>query len=254
MKFYGKVKVKKVEFMTEDAFKMVVDRPNDMVIEPGQFFMIKNVELHPLLNRPISVSSYNETEIEFGIKIVGTGTENFSKLRVDDEIFLMGALGNGFDLKKEYKKVLLVGGGIGVEPLKGAAMELNKMGIFTKMFLGFNNECFDIDIFKKIANEVITFSEAENKADFIGYPTDILNDELSKSDYDAVFTCGPKILMKKVNEISKANNVETQLLLEERMACGIGACLGCTCETVNGYKKVCEDGPMFYGNEVNLNE
>jgi dihydroorotate dehydrogenase electron transfer subunit len=101
---------------------------------------------------------------------------------------------------------------------------------------------------------LLTFSEKESEGDYLGYPTDELESILSKNTFDAVFTCGPGILMDKVNNISKVYNVETQLLMEEKMACGIGACLGCTCETKNGYKKVCTDGPMFYGAEVSFNE
>jgi dihydroorotate dehydrogenase electron transfer subunit len=250
MKFNGKVKINKIEFMTNDTFKMTVVKPEGIDIKAGQFFMIKNIGLYPLLNRPISVSFFTKEKIEFGIKIAGKETKNMSKLNKGDEIYLLGPLGNGFELKEKYNKVLLVGGGIGIEPLKAAAMELEKINIETKSFLGFKNECFDIKEFKNFSDEVITFSEEENVGDFVGYPTDKLIEEFEKIKYDAVFTCGPKILMDKTNEICKSYNIEVQLLLEEKMACGIGACLGCTCKTVDGYKKVCKDGPMFYGNEV----
>ncbi len=254
MKYNGKVKIKKNIFMTNDTFKMTVFKPENIEVKAGQFFMIKNTGLYPLLNRPISVSSFNKEEIEFGIKIVGVETRNMSQLKSGDEIYILGPLGNGFELKESYSNVLLIGGGIGIEPLKGAAKELKSRNIKTKLFLGYRDECFDIEEFRKISDEVITFSEKENEGDFLGYPTDKLMEEFENFRYDAVLVCGPKILMAKTNEICKKYNVETQLLLEEKMACGIGACLGCTCKTTNGFKKVCKDGPMFYGAEVNLDE
>lgn len=254
MKYNGKVKVEQIEFMLDEVYKIRVKRPKDLNIKSGQFFMIKNTGNYPLLNRPISVSKYDNHYIEFGIKKVGIETRNISELKKNDELYLLGPLGNGFDIKKDYKKILLIGGGIGVEPLKAAAMELKEEGIKVKMVLGFRDKAFDLNDFKDFSDELVVYSEKENFGDFQGYPTDGLDRILNEENYDCVFTCGPEILMKKVNEITKKYNLETQLLLEEKMACGIGACLGCTCETKDGYKKVCNDGPMFYGNEVMFNE
>lgn len=250
MKYNGNVKVISKEFIKEDIYRLTVKRPRNIEIKAGQFFMIKTISKYPLLNRPISVSRYSESEIEFTIKIVGKETKKMSLLTKGDSVYLLGPSGNGFEFKDTFKNVLIVGGGIGIEPLKSAAMELDRKNINTTAFLGFRDEGFDIEILKRMINNVIIFSEVENKGDYKGYPTDLLSKELSDNRYDAVFTCGPSILMNKVNDICKNNNVEVQMLLEEKMACGIGACLGCTCDTKTGYKKVCTDGPMFYGSEV----
>jgi dihydroorotate dehydrogenase electron transfer subunit len=253
-KINGNYQVLSNERLTEDVYKLVVKKPKALEIKPGQFFMIKSINKYPLLNRPISISGFTDETVEFGIKKVGVETNHMSELEVGEKIYLLGPLGNGFDIKESYEKVLLIGGGIGIEPLKGALKVLTDGKIQTTTLLGFRDECFDLEDFKKYNGKVITFSEKESKGDYLGYPTDQLEKMLSEEKYDAVFTCGPEILMSKVNDISEVYNVETQLLLEEKMACGIGACLGCTCETKNGYQKVCTDGPMFYGDEVTFNE
>jgi len=253
-KLNGNYSILANESLTNDVYKLVVEKPKETKIKPGQFFMIKSINTYPLLNRPISVSGFSDDAVEFGIKKVGIETNHLSELEAGEKIYLLGPLGNGFDIKETYNNVLLIGGGIGIEPLKGALQVLSSRKIQTTTMLGFKDECFDLEDFEKYSDRLITFSEKGSKGEFLGYPTDELGRILSMEKFDAVFTCGPEILMSKVKDISKVYNVETQLLLEEKMACGIGACLGCTCETKNGYKKVCTDGPMFYGDEVTFNE
>jgi dihydroorotate dehydrogenase electron transfer subunit len=253
-KINGNYKILRNESLGQDVYKLIVEKPKALEIKPGQFFMIKSINTYPLLNRPISISGFTDETVEFGIKKVGIETNHMSTLAVGEKIYLLGPLGNGFDIKESYKKVLLIGGGIGIEPLKGALKVLSNRKIQTTTMLGFKDACFDLEDFKKYSGKIVTFSEKESKGDYLGYPTDQLEKILSEEKYDAVFTCGPEILMSKVKDISEVYNVETQLLLEEKMACGIGACLGCTCETKKGYKKVCTDGPMFYGDEVTFNE
>ena len=253
-KINGNYKILANESLTEEVYQLVVEKPKEIQVKPGQFFMIKSLNDYPLLNRPISISGFTDNTVEFGIKKVGIETNHLEKLLPGEKIYLLGPLGNGFDIKKIYKKVLLIGGGVGIEPLKAALKVLSNQKIQTTTLLGFRQECFDLEDFRKYNGKIITFSEKESSGDFLGYPTDQLEKILSAEKFDAVFTCGPEILMSKVRNISDVYNVETQLLLEEKMACGIGACLGCTCETKNGYKKVCTDGPMFYGDEVSFNE
>lgn len=253
MKYNGNVKIKKIEFLTSDEYILQVNRPDHLQIKPGQFFMIKNTGSFPLLNRPISVSDYSEDIIEFGIKKVGKETKGISEMQIGDELYLLGPLGNGFDLKEKYNNVLLIGGGIGIEPLKAANRMLHAIGCKTTVLLGYRDICYDTEAFKEYSDIFYSYSEVAGQGDKKGYPTQDLEMLLSNNEYDAIFSCGPHILMEKVQSFGKVYNVETQLLLEEKMACGIGACLGCTCETKNGYKKVCADGPMFYGSEVDFN-
>ncbi|MGM0379408.1 MAG: dihydroorotate dehydrogenase electron transfer subunit [Bacillota bacterium] len=250
MKYCGSVKVISVNFSNDEVYSLKIERPKNIKLKPGQFFMIKSKNNYPLLNRPISISDYTEEVIDFGIKIVGKETKKLSTLKKGNEINIIGPLGNGFELDKNLKKVLVIGGGIGVKPLKALVKEINNKKIEIKTILGFRKKAYDKDFFEKYSNHLAIFSEKENLEENTGYPTDILDQELINGSYDLVYSCGPEILMEKVKKICEKNNIECQLLLEEKMACGIGACLGCTCKTDSGYKKVCADGPMFYGKEV----
>lgn len=254
MKYNGKINVKRVEFLAEDAYKLIVDKPKGIEPEAGQFFMMKTENQFPLLNRPISIAKVGKDSLEFVIKIVGYETKKMSLLEKSDELYLLGPLGRGFEMKKVYKKVLLIGGGIGNAPLKEAARVLKENEIETSVLLGFRNEPYDLEDYRTVASEVISFSEKDVANTMKGYPTDLLEEKLHHGEYDAVFTCGPKVLMQKVQIICKKTSVESQLLLEEKMGCGIGACLGCTISTIHGFQKVCKDGPMFYGDEVIFDE
>ncbi len=208
-------------------------------IKPGQFFMLKTLDNSFLLPRPISVNDVNGNIASFLFRLEGQGTKNISKLCVNDKIQLFGPLGNGFDTEKLKGKTAIIGGGIGVAPL----LYLTKiLGINADVYLGYKDmeNMYISEEFKIYANKIVivtedgSFGEKGFVTDFVPY-----------NKYDAVVACGPEIMMNKIMNTCIANNIKCYLSLERRMACGIGACLGCTVETKNGNKRACKDGPVF---------
>ena len=259
MKFSGTVKVLSVSFINEDTVQIVVNRPNEMSpIAPGQFFnMISNDSGYPMLRRPISVSAFTKDTIEFTIKIIGHGTKSLSKLKQGDSVDMMGPLGNGFDVKDE-KKVLVIGGGIGVAPVKCLLDILIDKNVVVDSVLGYKDHPFLQDKFVAYSRTTHIYSE-NNKQYQRGYATEGVIELLNTNNYDMIYACGPHVMLKSLAQMCREKGVEVQLLMEEKMACGIGACLVCTCKVKSDefnhkHVRVCSDGPMFYGSEVIFSE
>ncbi|QVK17560.1 dihydroorotate dehydrogenase electron transfer subunit [Mycoplasmatota bacterium] len=202
----------------------------------GQFYMLRAWDNYPLLSRPISIYDMGEGYISFLYKVVGKGTTLLSKLKVDDEINLEGPYGNGFP--KIQGKIAIVGGGMGIAPLYLAAKTIKNVDVY----LGFRDKAILVEEYKKQVDNVYV-SIGNN-----------VTDDLDVSKYDYIFTCGPKEMMKKIVEMAKESNTIVYVSMEKRMACGVGACLVCTCQTKHGNKKTCKDGPVFLGEEVFYNE
>lgn len=247
--------------INDNIHKLTIQKPSTTKdIKAGQFFNFKCGEGDfPLLRRPISVSLVKEDNIVFYINKVGKGTELLCQKNKGDYIDVLGPLGNGFDLNIQGNNILVIGGGIGVAPLLELTKQLSlKSEVEFDVMLGFKNELFMIDEFKEYTSNIIVTLEndsGENK----GYVTDFLKKNIGYKKYDYIFTCGPKPMLKEVKKIAEENNVKTQLLMEERMACGIGACLVCTCKVKRGdndwnYVRTCKEGPVFYGDEVIFDE
>lgn len=203
----------------------------------GQFYMIKIGE-YPLLRRPISIFEITDRTIKFLYRIEGEGTQLLSQRIKGEQIDIQGPYGNGFPGIEG--KIALVGGGMGVAPLYETCKKLKENSTFTvvDLYLGFSDEVFLKDQWDKIANSFFY--------DVGGYITDYID----VSKYDAVLTCGPDIMMKKLTQAGKESGVKVYVSKESRMACGIGACLSCTCKTTKGNKKTCKDGPVFLGEEI----
>lgn len=199
------------------------------------------------LGRPISVCEVNGNEITFVYAVVGKGTEEFKTLRNGDIIEIVGPLGNGFDTSKDYGKVALVGGGIGVAPLVELSKALRKNNEDIKMdfYGGYRDDVYLQDVLLKYVDE-IRLSTNSGKYGHKGFITDIL--ELSK--YDTVLCCGPSVMMEKVVSMCKEKGINVYVSMEKHMACGVGACLVCTCKTKSGNKRTCKDGPVFNGFDV----
>jgi dihydroorotate dehydrogenase electron transfer subunit len=256
MKFQGKIKIiSKIE-INKEVFSIRVERPEAIAkVKAGQFFNLKTSDYgSPMLRRPISVSGYDEKSIEFTIKILGEGTQQLSQFKVGDCIDVMGPLGNGYECSAETN-VLVIGGGIGIAPIKGLIEQLRfqNPNIKVTTILGFKEEPYLEDTFKQLSDLLYIVSEEDDRYER-GFVTAPLERVLDKQ-YQMAYACGPTPMLKAITSLFNALEVPVQLLMEEKMACGIGACLVCTCKIKEGdfgykHQRMCKDGPMFYGSEV----
>lgn len=209
---------------------------------PGQFYMLKVGNLDPLLPRPISIYDVGENEISFLYQVVGKGTEIMAEKKPGDTIEILGPLGNGF--KIEGEKVAVVGGGIGIAPLLYLCKKLKSENKYVEVFLGYRTKPYLTEEFEKIAEKVNIATE-DGSVGHKGYVTEIIG-----KDFDTLYSCGPNLMMKSIKSLNICDR--EYYSLEARMACGIGACLGCSIKTVNGMKRVCHEGPIFSKDEVIL--
>ncbi len=236
---YFETKVVGQERITDDIFVLKVER-RDAVVAAGQFFMLKCWDNELTLMRPISLFKADEHTLYFMYRVIGKGTRRLSILRTGDSIMLLGSLGTGFPVQEVWGKVALVGGGLGIPPLCQTVRELHDLGVETDVFVGYRDTPFALVDFEPYAHAIFVATEKGNEG-YRGFVTDLLKPE----DYDAVFTCGPEIMMRKVAAICDATNTPCWCSMEHRMACGIGACFGCSIRTPEGMKRVCKDGPVF---------
>ena len=208
---------------------------------PGQFLNIRIDGLY--LRRPISLCDLTEGELTIIYKTVGEGTQRLSKMKDGEKLDVLTGLGNGYDLSTAGDKPLLIGGGVGVPPLYYLAKQLRKEGKTPHVILGFNTkeEIFYETEFKALGCGV-TVTTADGSYGEKGFATDAL-----PADYSYVYTCGPEPMLRAVYRASKTSG---QYSFEERMGCGFGACMGCTCKTVTGYKRICKDGPVLRKEEI----
>lgn len=221
---------------------------------PGQFFYIKcGGNKFPLLRRPLSLcyKLEREGEIVLVYRVLGQGTEFLSTVSRGDTLDVLGPLGNGFKINGEYDEVAVVGGGIGIAPLVALADVYGKKAV---AFTGFKDEAFLLETMRRKVADIKVATE-DGSIGYKGFITDLVAEYLKDKRPDIVFACGPKPMLKKVAVLCESNSVPCQVSLEERMACGIGACLGCVCVTrdKNGNKehsRVCTEGPVFWGEEV----
>ncbi len=248
-------KVLKKTFLAEGVFSLLIEKPQEMeTVLPGHFFNLKCTKGdEPLLRRPISISFSNEKVIEFTVIQKGRGTALLSQLKEGDSLNLMGPLGNGYDLTLPVEHALVVGGGIGVAPQMELTRVLNEKGIYTKVLVGYRGEPYGLDTYFNYTDDVEIASETSIFG-YRGFVTDLVDKALTEEPFDMVYACGPQIMLEKVKEICDKHDIKVQLLMEERMACGVGACLVCTCAVEqNGEIKnlrTCKEGPVFWGHEV----
>ena len=241
------------EVIAPDIRLLTVVWPDrDHAPHAGQFFTLRawGADEAPFLSRPISVHRWNpdSSTIEFLYQVVGEGTEKIAQLKMKDTFQLTGPMGNGFDVPdilSKYKKIAVVGGGIGTAPLLLLCKELCRAGVRPDLFVGFRDTTYGMDCFVPWCRDIYAATDS-GKEGHHGLVTDLLD----VSKYDIVLTCGPMVMMRGVAKLCAAAGVPCLASLEKKMACGLGACLGCTCHTKIGPVTVCKDGPVFNAQEV----
>ena len=228
--------------LTDSVYKMVLAGDTSAITAPGQFVNIKLEGM--FLRRPISVCDYDEKTLTIVYKVVGKGTKAMSSMASGTELNILTGLGNGYDLTLSGNAPVLMGGGVGVPPMYNLAKKLLAEGKKVSVILGFNtkNEIFYEDEFKSLGCDV-TVTTVDGSYGTKGFVTT----PLAAMDYTYFYTCGPEPMLKAVY---KATTTSGQMSFEERMGCGFGACMGCSCKTLTGYKRICKDGPVMKKEEI----
>lgn len=226
--------------IARDVYKMILKGDTQYITAPGQFV---NLKLDgKFLRRPISVCDCDENTVTLIYKVVGGGTLQMSEMKVGERLDVLTGLGNGYDISRS-KKPLLIGGGVGVPPMYMLAKKLVEDNQKPTVILGFNtkDEVFFEDEFKALGIDVLV-TTVDGSYGVKGFVTDAFPD-----DYDYFYTCGPMPMFKAVNEKAVTSG---QFSFEERMGCGFGACMGCSCKTKYGSKRICKDGPVLVKEEI----
>lgn len=227
--------------LTASVYRMVLTGDTSHITGPGQFVNILLDGLY--LRRPISVCDCQGDTLTLVYKVVGKGTAQMSAMTPGQTLDVLTGLGNGYDMAKAGNRPLLLGGGVGVPPLYMLARLLREQGKAVSVVLGFNtkSEIFYEQAFKDLGCEV-TVTTADGTAGVKGFVTDAM-----PADYSYFYTCGPEPMLRAVY---KAAATSGQFSFEERMGCGFGACMGCSCKTITGYKRICKDGPVLEKEEI----
>ncbi|MBR7554912.1 dihydroorotate dehydrogenase electron transfer subunit [Allobacillus sp. GCM10007491] len=241
----------KKKFIAKDTIEFVLK--NEFIshhASPGQFLHILIDGL--TLRRPVSIADIDKSsnEVTIAFKIVGTGTKKLASYEPGQSIDVLGPLGNGFDISNTHpKKVLLIGGGIGIPPLYHLGKRLSENNVKIISILGYQTKesVFYEREFQELGDTYVVTDDGTHG--YQGLVTDVLT---KVSSFDTFYTCGPTPMLKAIKE--RLSNSDGYVSLEERMGCGIGACLACVIPTSDGegYKKICQDGPVFHAKEVNL--
>lgn len=227
--------------LTDSVYKMVLAGDTSAITAPGQFV---NIQLAgKFLRRPISVCDYDETTLTILYKVVGAGTEQMCAMVPGETLDLLTGLGNGYDLAPAGDRPVLLGGGVGVPPMYRLAKELIALGKEVTVILGFNTgrEVFYEEAFRALGCKT-RVTTVDGSRGIKGFATDALPE-----NYTYFYACGPEPMLKAVYRATKTSG---QMSFEERMGCGFGACMGCSCKTLTGYKRICKDGPVMKKEEI----
>lgn len=225
------------------VYRLGLRGDTESITAPGQFLQLQVPGF--FLRRPLSICDWEIGKITVIYKVVGEGTQALSTLEVGRELDALPGLGNGFDCESPWQRPLIVGGGVGVPPLYGLTKRLLQGGVFPTVVMGFNRreEIFMREEFEALGVPVY-LATADGSEGTRGFVTDAI---AALRDYDGFYACGPEPMLRAVAE---ACPVSGQLSFEERMACGFGACMGCSCKTKYGNKRICKDGPVLKKEEV----
>ena len=235
-------KITSNEKIARDIFKMTLAGDTSAITAPGQFVNIKLDGF--FLRRPISVCDCVGENLTLIYKTVGHGTEQMSRMAAGDELDLLTGLGNGYNTKKSGGSPLLVGGGVGVPPMYMLCRELISEGKKVTVVLGFNSkdDVFYENEFRALGADV-HIATADGTYGTKGFVTDVIKN----LQYTFFYTCGPEPMFRAMHKIMKTPG---QYSFEERMGCGFGACMGCSCKTLTGNKRICKEGPVMESEEI----
>ena len=227
--------------LTSTVYRMVLQGDTSAITAPGQFV---NIQLSGrFLRRPISVCDYDGSTLTILYKVVGGGTAQMAAMEEGQTLDILTGLGNGYDLSVSGAHPVLLGGGVGVPPIYRLAKDLLAQGKTVSVVLGFNtaSEVFYADEFRALGCDV-TVTTVDGSYGTKGFVTDALPE-----NYTYFYTCGPEPMLKAVYRAALTSG---QMSFEERMGCGFGACMGCSCKTLTGYKRICKDGPVMRKEEI----
>lgn len=230
--------------LTPAIYRMVLEGDTQYITRSGQFI---NIELEgKFLRRPISVADYDDKTVTIIYKVVGRGTDQMASMRAGEMLDILTGLGNGFSTENNAQRPLLVGGGVGVPPMYNLCKRLIAEGKKPMVIMGFNtaDEIFYYDEFQSLGAEVYC-STIDGSKGTKGFVTDVIREKSLTFDY--LYTCGPLPMLRALYD---ATEVDGEFSFEERMGCGFGACMGCSCKTKYGNKRICKDGPVLKREEI----
>lgn len=230
------------EALTSSVYRMTLSGDTSAITAPGQFV---NIRLEgKFLRRPISVCDWEDGKLTLVYKVVGHGTAQMAAMTPGENLDILTGLGNGYDLTLTGENPVLVGGGVGVPPMFGLAKHLRALGKPVQVILGFNTreEIFYEEAFKALGCTVYV-TTVDGSYGVKGFVTDAMKD----LHYSHFCACGPEPMLKA---LYKASRTSGQMSFEERMGCGFGACMGCSCKTLTGSKRICKDGPVMKKEEI----
>ncbi len=265
------VKIQSIKEISKDIFDMTFIAPDiASSAKAGQFVNVYLKDASRLLPRPISICGFDKAAgtVRIVFRIAGCGTKEMAKMREGEELKVLGPLGNGF-LDVPEKQAVLFGGGIGIPPMLGLAKQLSSKGIKVTSILGYrSNDLFLSEEFKAYGNVIIATDDGSTgfhgnvvEAVKACCSSDTPSPDAVKLDLSdtCLYACGPLPMLRGLKAFAKAENVRAQISMEERMACGIGACLACVCKTTDvdhhsnvKNKRICKDGPVFFATETDI--
>lgn len=228
--------------LTDLVYQMVLEGDTSALTASGQFV---NIQLEgKFLRRPISVCDYDQSTITLLYKVVGEGTQQMSQMTAGQTLDVLVGLGNGFDTQKSGDTPVLIGGGVGVPPMYHLCKQLIRQGKSVQVILGFNtkDEIFYEEEFKALG-ATVHITTADGSYGTKGFVTDVLK----TLSYSYFYTCGPMPMFKAIESVATTSG---QYSFEERMGCGFGACMGCSCKTKYGNKRICREGPVLEREEI----
>lgn len=235
--------IKSNEPLTSTVYRMVLEGDTSAITRAGQFV---NIRLDGFfLRRPISVCDYDDTTLTILCKVAGKGTEAMKAMLPNMQLDILTGLGNGYDTEKSGDRPLLIGGGVGVPPMYRLAKSLLAEGKTPTVILGFNTraEAFYITEFERLGLTTLV-ATADGSLGIKGFVTDVVK---TLTDYTYFYTCGPEPMLRALSQVTLTSG---QLSFEERMGCGFGACMGCSCQTKYGNKRICREGPVLEKEEI----